>query len=280
MKGGYTVIQDWMLDLDLDLTSIFVYANIFGFSQDGESVYAGTQKWLAERCKCSKETIKRVLRSLTEKGYLEKIERNINGVKFYDYRINPKRLELENCEGVVDNPGGVKMTQGWGQIDPYQNTIENTNKEKYISNDIYKKKAEKIEENPAPELQPEAGKSKEKEKGCAEKEKKAFSFYEALISEGVSSQTASDWMLIRSKKRAVNTVTAFKAIKKQLNLAKESGVEAEECISMAVIKSWAGFEYQWLVNEKAKFNGNKDPFDKRRATDVMAVPTSEYFKPF
>lgn len=269
METGYTVIQDWMLELDLDLTGTFVYAIIYGFSQDKSSVFSGTQKYLADKCKCSKRTIIRILQELVSKGYIKKLEKNINGVTFYDYKAACCECHPQ-CQIVT----GVVTTSH------PDNIIDNTNKEKYISIDIYKKKAEKIEENPAPELQPEAGKSKEKEKGCAEKEKKAFSFYEALISEGVSSQTASDWMLIRSKKRAVNTVTAFKAIKKQLNLAKESGVEAEECISMAVIKSWAGFEYQWLVNEKAKCNGNKDPFDKRRATDVMAVPTSEYFKPF
>ena len=114
MKNGYTVIQDWMLEMDLDLTSTFVYANIYGFSQDGKSVFSGTQKWLAERCKCSKETIKRVLRSLVEKGLIEKIEKKINGVTFYDYRVNPRALEMNDA----DDPGGVKMTRGWGQNDP------------------------------------------------------------------------------------------------------------------------------------------------------------------
>lgn len=268
MKNGYTVIQDWMLEMDLDLTSTFVYANIYGFSQDGESVFSGTQKWLAERCKCSKETIKRVLRSLVEKGLIEKIEKKINGVTFYDYRVNPRALEMNDA----DDPGGVKMTRGWGQNDPPYNTKDNTNIEKDNTNVLSKKKNESQEKSIPVEDKTA------KEKSCAKKEK--FDFRAALVSEGVSEQTASDWLEVRAKTGGVNTVTAFKSIKKELDLAKSNGISAEECISMAATKTWRGFEYRWYVNEKSKDNADKPKNDRRRSTDVLDVPVSEYYKSF
>mgnify|MGYP002672831323 CR=1 FL=1 len=275
MKNGYTVIQDWMLEMDLDLTSIFVYANIYGFSQDGESVFSGTQKWLAEKCKCSKETIKRVLKSLTEKGLIEKIEKKINGVTFYDYRVNLRLLE----QNAANDPGGVKMTRGWGQNDPPYNTKENNiYKEKDNTIVLSKKKDDKQPQNPSNPVEEE----KPKEKSCAKKErgKEKFDFKGALISEGVSEQTASDWLEVRAKTGGVNTLTAYKSIKKELDLARSNGISAEECIAMATTKAWRGFEYRWYVNEKSKDNGNKQSIDKRRGTDVMDVPIEDYFEPF
>ncbi|HAU84216.1 MAG TPA: hypothetical protein DCW90_01500 [Lachnospiraceae bacterium] len=266
-NGGYTVVQDWMLDFGFDLTSTFVYAIIYGFSQDGESVFQGTQKWLAEKCNCSKDTIKRILKNLTQKGFLIKLDREINGVTFCDYKA-----AIPKCTSHEQNAPT-----------PGANCTTHNTKDNYIYKEkIYIKK--KVEENSNSQSSEIAVESKNgKEKSCAEKEKGKvkFDFYESLLNAGVSEQTASDWLLIRSKKRAVNTATAFKSIKKQLDLAKESGISAEDCILMSVTKSWAGFEYQWYVNEKTKNNGNtKSIIDKRRSTDVLDVPISEYFKPF
>lgn len=123
---GYTIIQDWMLDLPLSLVETMAYAVIFGFSQDGESAFKGSLAYLARKCKVSKDTIRRALNKLTDEGYVEKIENRINGVTFYDYRIMP--APLANC-----NPTPCKLQP--------QNNIENIDI-KNISNkgrfDFYK----------------------------------------------------------------------------------------------------------------------------------------------
>lgn len=264
MTGGYTVIPDWMMDLGLDLTSTFAYAVIYGFSQDGESMYQGSHKWLADKCKCSRDTIKRVLTKLVSMGFVQKIDREINGVKFCSYRalIGSPTL-VQNAP----NPGAKCTT----------NNIENII-DKEISTYVDTKKVPEKQPRKTSKTSIEAKKGKEK--GCAEKEKGKFDFREALISEGVSGQTADDWLLIRSKKRAVDTMTAFKMLKKQLVMAAESGVQAEECITMAVTKSWAGFEWQWYQNEKTRSNGDTQCKDRRRGAEVMDVPPEDYYKPF
>ena len=49
---GYTNIPDWMLSLDLDVYETIILAVIFGFSQDGESTFAGSLKYLCKKAKC------------------------------------------------------------------------------------------------------------------------------------------------------------------------------------------------------------------------------------
>lgn len=262
MTGGYTVVQDWMMDLDLDLTSTFAFAVIYGFSQDGESLYQGSHKWLANKCKCSRDTIKRVLTKLVSMGYVQKIDKEINGVRFCSYRaVMDSTTLVQNAP----TPGAKCTTIN----------IENNIDNKEISTIVDTKKAEK---RPAKASKTSIEAEKPKEKGCAEKEK--FDFQEALTDAGVSEQTAADWLLIRSKKRAVNTLTAFRMLKRQLDMAAEAGVTAEECISMAVVKSWTGFEWQWYQNEKTRNDGNTAREDRRRGTEVLDVPLSEYYKSF
>ena len=83
---GYIVIQDWMLDLPLSLVETMAYAVIYGFSQDGETAYRGSLTYLARKCKVSKDTVRRALNELVQQGYIEKIEKKMNGVTFNDYR--------------------------------------------------------------------------------------------------------------------------------------------------------------------------------------------------
>lgn len=83
---GYTLIQDWMLDLPLSLVETMAYAVIYGFSQDGESAFNGSLAYLAAKCRVSKDTIRRALAKLADEGLVEKREKSINGVTFYDYR--------------------------------------------------------------------------------------------------------------------------------------------------------------------------------------------------
>jgi hypothetical protein len=71
----------------------------------------------------------------------------------------------------------------------------------------------------------------------------AFSFLNSLLEIGISKQIASDWIAVRNKKRAANTETAFNAIKKEID---KSNINANDCIKIAVEKSWSGFKADWL----------------------------------
>lgn len=127
---GYTIIQDWMLDLPLSLVETMAYAVIFGFSQDGESAFKGSLAYLARKCKVSKDTIRRALNKLTDEGYVEKIENRINGVTFYDYRIilaplancnpTPCKLQPQNNIENID----IKNISNKGRFDFYKSLLQ------------------------------------------------------------------------------------------------------------------------------------------------------------
>jgi hypothetical protein len=77
------------------------------------------------------------------------------------------------------------------------------------------------------------------------KDNDIFSFKKSLISLGVETQIAEDWMKVRKLKKASNTKTSFEKIKTQIELSEKP---ANECIKIAVEKDWKGFEAEWLKN--------------------------------
>ena len=86
---GYTNIPDWMLSLDLDVYETIILAVIFGFSQDGESTFAGSLKYLCKKAKCSRRKVTMVLPRLVQKGLIVKIDKEVRGVRLCEYRVSP-----------------------------------------------------------------------------------------------------------------------------------------------------------------------------------------------
>lgn len=84
---GYTNIPDWMLVFDLDVYETIILAVIFGFSQDGESTFAGSQNYLARKAKCKRNKVAKSLSKLVEHGLIEKIDKNVRGVHLCEYRV-------------------------------------------------------------------------------------------------------------------------------------------------------------------------------------------------
>ena len=78
-----------------------------------------------------------------------------------------------------------------------------------------------------------------------------FNFKTALIDLGVENSVVSDWLQVRSKKKATNSETAFKKIKSELD---KSPISPNDSITKAVEKSWSGFEAAWLGNQKSELN--------------------------
>lgn len=80
-------------------------------------------------------------------------------------------------------------------------------------------------------------------------EKNNFNFKNSLIELGIEKKIVEDWLLVRKNKKATNTETAFKAIKKEIELCELS---ANECIKTAVERNWSGFKSEWIDNLKVK----------------------------
>ncbi len=85
--NSYYTVQAWMVnDLGLRDKELLAFAIIYGFSQDGNSEFSGSARYLAEWIGCSRPTIMKVLKSLTEKKLLIKRDVYQNGVCFCTYR--------------------------------------------------------------------------------------------------------------------------------------------------------------------------------------------------
>ena len=118
---NYLDIQGWMVTrLGLKGNELLVYAIIYSFSQDGEQKYQGSAGWIASWLSSSRQTVYNVLRSLEEKGLIEKTERIENGVKFCDYRAKNLTGEVKNFD-----KGGVKIFDRGSQKTLHHNNIDN-----------------------------------------------------------------------------------------------------------------------------------------------------------
>lgn len=120
---GYTNIPDWMLSLDLDVYETIILAVIYGFSQDGDSTFAGSQSYLAKKAKCTKRKVAMALPNLVEKGLIIKIDRHVRGLHLCEYKVSPAFMGDE-CHA----PGGDECHA--------HNNIENINID---NNSLYKK---------------------------------------------------------------------------------------------------------------------------------------------
>lgn len=95
--GSYVVIQSFMLsELHLKGNELIVYATIYGFTQDGSHWFYGTRGYLAEWCGAKRETVDRCLKSLIEKGYIERRDVEEHGRISVQYRATKNVLGTQN----------------------------------------------------------------------------------------------------------------------------------------------------------------------------------------
>lgn len=91
---NYYQISGWMLNrLNLKGTELQVFAIIYGFSQDGESMYTGSLNYLSDWLGTSRPTTIKALKGLVDKGYILKEQLEMNGVTFNRYRANMQIID-------------------------------------------------------------------------------------------------------------------------------------------------------------------------------------------
>ena len=132
-RDNYIVIQGWMVtELGLKGTELLIYALIYGFSQTEGQVFNGSLQYLADWTNSTRQGVHNNLKSLVEKGLVEKKETILNGVKFCEYRS-------KNFNGGIQKSltGGVKKS--------LTNNIDIDNLEDNI--DSYKRKNIKKEKD-------------------------------------------------------------------------------------------------------------------------------------
>lgn len=103
--NNFVAIQGWMITkLGLKGNALIVYAIIYGFSQDGRTHFTGSLQYLADWTSTTKPGVHKILRSLANKGFIEKKDKLINNVKFCEYYVTP----LSKLNGVNSSERGIK----------------------------------------------------------------------------------------------------------------------------------------------------------------------------
>lgn len=74
-----------------------------------------------------------------------------------------------------------------------------------------------------------------------------FNFKSELLLLGVNEDVLSDWLKVRSKKKASNTKTALKGLITEIT---KSGLMVNDAIEYAASKSWSGFKADWYFKEQ------------------------------
>lgn len=125
---GFITIPDWMQELDLDIYETIILAVIFGFSQDGDSRFSGSQNYLAKKAKCSRRKVITCLENLMEKNLILKFDVNIKGSHLCEYTINPDAFSAQ-VVNVVHR--GCECGAHNNIEDNIYNTLSNTRTKKF-----------------------------------------------------------------------------------------------------------------------------------------------------
>jgi DNA-binding PadR family transcriptional regulator len=135
---NYYSVQGWMVNkLHLSGNELICYAIIYGFSQEGMSVFMGSLSYLEKWMNATKPTVIKALKSLVEKSLIIKQEVEKNNVRLCYYGINE-----ETKESLLG--GGKEPLLGGGK-EPLPNNIKDNiknNKEKNKDKSLSKKAQE------------------------------------------------------------------------------------------------------------------------------------------
>jgi hypothetical protein len=117
IKNNYITIQGWMVqELKLNGNSLLTFALIHGFTQDGNSEFTGSLKYICKWLNCSKPTAMKSLIDLSIKGYIKKDSTIVNHITFNRYMINKQKIDsILNGGKETLSEGGKETCMGGGK---------------------------------------------------------------------------------------------------------------------------------------------------------------------
>ena len=147
-------INGWMVnELKLSGNILMVYAIIYGFSQDGESYFTGSRKYLCDFTGASKPTIDKALEELLCMGLIIKESEKKNDIVYNRFKVNKEKLDfttskesLPLCKETLPNNIEYSIDENNKENSSIiNNTKEKTKKPEEIIYDYYYEQAIKFE---------------------------------------------------------------------------------------------------------------------------------------
>lgn len=228
--NNFIAIQGWMRTrLNLKGNELLIYALIYGFSQDGNSRFTGSRKYIAEWCGCSLDTVDRSLSSLVVKGLLAKYPHtDQNGSRVVDYAAILTAIAATTAHTAAPSTAQTTAPAQSPAQDPWGNTTNATTEQFQTSTH----EPQPLLAGPGPKPQPK-------------KTRKAKSF-DAIIdnytSDPKTKELLGQWLQNRKSKRAAMTDGAIKGNIDILDrLAQESRMNVNDYLSEVVRRGWTAF---------------------------------------
>lgn len=128
-ETSYIIIQGWMRTrLRLTGNDLICFALIFGFSQDGESVFTGSLKYIQEAIGvATRQSVLNILARLEAKGLIVRNTDVINGVKITSYKAysEPQNEDAQNLDTQSKNYTEVVQNLDGGSLKFRHNNLNN-----------------------------------------------------------------------------------------------------------------------------------------------------------
>ena len=245
-KEYYIHIQWWMAQrLKLSGNELLTYAIVYGFSQDGESAFLGSSKYVSYALMVSRPTAIKALDSLTSKGLIIKTQEKINDVVFNRYKANLQVIKDFDRPYKETLQGGYKETLHSNKYKELNNKELNKESKKEESNNTQKRQVEISEE--LKQMQKEIEQLKEeneKLKAKKEKPKKQTKSYDEQIAEYTQNEELQNalkaFIQMRSFIKKPMTEYALKLMLKNLDELGNNDTTKIAILNQSITHNWQG----------------------------------------
>lgn len=221
--NNFVAIQGWMRTrLNLKGNELLIYALIYGFSQDGQSRFTGTRKYIADWCGCSLDTVDRSLSSLVRKGLLAKYPHtDQDGSRVVDYAAILTAIAAAPTHAPATAAAQATAPSQATAQDPWAGTAK-ANTEQFQT----------------PIAEPEA-------KPQPKKTRRTKSFddiIDAYTSDPTTKDLIGAWLQNRKAKRAAMTDRAIQGnIDKLDECARDSHMNVNDYLNEVIRRGWSAF---------------------------------------
>nr|UVM91348.1 MAG: replication initiator protein A [Bacteriophage sp.] len=278
-ENNYITIPGFLRTrLDLKGSELIITALIYGYSQDGNSWFMGKTEYIAEWAGVTDKNVLRSLKSLTEKGILEKKEMFVNNkAKRCYYRFNFECVKLQNST-----------------VAGCQNSTVNNNINNNINNTI-KKDAKASKENPDGFSQADFSNEEKTVKASivygftpelldVRKQviDKVDNYFAKLVFPFDSDEFKRNFYILMCQPKWRTSQKSFSAIQANLNgLSKYPEEFALILIKESISKGWAALEYDSTPEkyekwEKMKRSVKTEQQSSKEIADMMKYLNNDF----
>lgn len=222
--NNFIAIQGWMRTrLNLKGNELLIYALVYGFSQDGNSRFTGSRKYVAEWCGCSLDTVDRSLSSLVGKGLLAKYPHtDQNGSRVVDYAAILTAIAATPAAAQATAPAQAPAQDAWADT-----TDANTEQ---LQTPTYE--PQPLLAEPEPKPQPKK----------TRKSKSFDTIIDAYTSDPTTKELLGEWLQNRKAKRSAMTDSAIQSNINVLDrLAQESRMNVNDYLAEVIRRGWGSF---------------------------------------